>query len=258
MRPGGPLAATVSERRWPFISAAASEQRKAIASAMCSAGVKEAKSPSGLSSRIRGVRIASTTTMFAVAGAAGEAVGERQRPGLGRRLGGGVGGVGVGRRLRLLGGDEDEATRARRRRAHRGRRAWCAGRCGSAGRGAAPSRRAAPRAAAARRASRRPGEAARRPGRSARAAPRTSPAPPPRRAGRQPARPSARPAARAPPRTSSIRAWSRSVPATIAPRRGQPLGHDAAPAHHRSRRWRRHGRREPGTTHMGEAGFEPA
>ena len=34
---------------------------------MCSAGVKEEKSPSGFSSRIRGVRIASTTTMFAVA-----------------------------------------------------------------------------------------------------------------------------------------------------------------------------------------------
>ena len=57
----------VSGNRWPFISAAPSEQRNAIASAMCSAGVKFGNSSAGLSSRIRWVRIASTTMMLAVA-----------------------------------------------------------------------------------------------------------------------------------------------------------------------------------------------
>ena len=51
----------------PFIFAAASEQRKAIASAMSSAEVKVLNGLSGLSSRICGVRIALTTTMFEVA-----------------------------------------------------------------------------------------------------------------------------------------------------------------------------------------------
>jgi hypothetical protein len=57
----------VSGKRWPFIFFAASEARNAIAAAMSSAGVKVGNSLSGSSSRIRGVRIASTTTMFAVA-----------------------------------------------------------------------------------------------------------------------------------------------------------------------------------------------
>src|SRR5215204_1272915 len=55
------------ERRWPFMRLAASEQRKAIASARSSAGVKVGRSVSGLSSRIRGVSIALTTMMLAVA-----------------------------------------------------------------------------------------------------------------------------------------------------------------------------------------------
>src|ERR1044071_6643235 len=40
---------------------------------------------------------------------AGEAVGEGKRPSLGGSLGRGVGSVGIRWRLRLLGGDEDEA-----------------------------------------------------------------------------------------------------------------------------------------------------
>ena len=51
----------------PFIFAAASLQTKAIASAICSAEVKVRYSLSGFSSRMRGVRIALTTMMFAVA-----------------------------------------------------------------------------------------------------------------------------------------------------------------------------------------------
>src|SRR3954447_3759860 len=47
--------------------AAESEQRKAIASARSSAGVKVGRSVSGLSSRICGVSIALTTMMLAVA-----------------------------------------------------------------------------------------------------------------------------------------------------------------------------------------------
>ena len=51
----------------PFIFAAPSEQMKAIASAMCSAGVKILYGLSGFASRICGVRIALMTTMLAVA-----------------------------------------------------------------------------------------------------------------------------------------------------------------------------------------------
>ena len=51
----------------PFILDASSEQMKAIASAMCSTGVKLGYSLSGFASRIAGVRMALTTTMFAVA-----------------------------------------------------------------------------------------------------------------------------------------------------------------------------------------------
>ena len=68
---------------------------------------------SGLSARICGVTIAPTTTMFAVAPVALEAVGERERPGLRRGLRGGVGGVRMRRRLRLARRDEHEAAAAR-------------------------------------------------------------------------------------------------------------------------------------------------
>ena len=64
-----------------------SEQRKAIASAMSSTGVKVGYSLSGFSSRILGVRIALTTRMLAVAPVPGERVGEGEGPGLGRGLG---------------------------------------------------------------------------------------------------------------------------------------------------------------------------
>src|SRR5439155_24022984 len=56
-----------SDIRCPFIFAPASETRNAIASAMCSAGVKVGYSMSGFASRIWGVRIALTTRTFAVA-----------------------------------------------------------------------------------------------------------------------------------------------------------------------------------------------
>src|SRR6476469_1841014 len=56
-----------SERRWPFMRAAESEQRKAIASARSSAGVKVGRSTPGLDSRIWGVSMALTTMMLAVA-----------------------------------------------------------------------------------------------------------------------------------------------------------------------------------------------
>ena len=56
-----------SERRWPFMREAESEQRKAMASARSSAGVNVGRSSSGLSSRMRGVSIALTTMMLAVA-----------------------------------------------------------------------------------------------------------------------------------------------------------------------------------------------
>ena len=67
------------------------------------------KGLSGLSSRIAGVRMALTTTMFDGGAGVGERVGEREGPGLGGGLGGAVGGV---RAVGLLGlgrGDEDEA-----------------------------------------------------------------------------------------------------------------------------------------------------
>ena len=56
-----------SSNRLPFIFAAASEQTKASASAMSSTEVKVRYGLSGFSSRICVVRIALTTTMFAVA-----------------------------------------------------------------------------------------------------------------------------------------------------------------------------------------------
>ena len=87
-----------------------SEQRKAIAAAMSSAGVKVGKVLAGalLTHPLGEDRVDDDD----VGGGAGafEAVGEGQRPRLGRGLGRCVGGVGVRRRLRLLGGDEDEAT----------------------------------------------------------------------------------------------------------------------------------------------------
>src|SRR3954454_14523352 len=55
------------ERRWPFMRAAESEQRKAMASARSSAGVNAGRSTPGLDSRIWGVSIALTTMMLAVA-----------------------------------------------------------------------------------------------------------------------------------------------------------------------------------------------
>jgi hypothetical protein len=54
-------------RRWPFIGAAASEQRYASASAIDSAGVNVEKSLSGSSLRISGDTIEPTTMTFAVA-----------------------------------------------------------------------------------------------------------------------------------------------------------------------------------------------
>ena len=100
-----------SGSRLPFIFAAASEQMKAIASAMSSAEVKVRNGFSGLSARICGVRIALTTSDVRgrrrLVGA--QRIGQRQGPALGRRLGGRVGGVGSARALRLRGGDEDEA-----------------------------------------------------------------------------------------------------------------------------------------------------
>src|SRR5215203_2330359 len=60
----------VSGRRCPFIFLAASEQRNATAAAMSSAGVKVGNSFAGSSSRMRGVRIASTTTSVQASAAA--------------------------------------------------------------------------------------------------------------------------------------------------------------------------------------------
>ena len=51
----------------PFILRAASEQTNSSAAAISSAEVKVLNGLSGLSARIRGVTIALTTTMFAVA-----------------------------------------------------------------------------------------------------------------------------------------------------------------------------------------------
>src|SRR5213078_2606057 len=55
-----------SDNRWPFILDAASLSRNAIPSAMCSASVKLSYDLSGFCSRICGVTMALTTTMFAV------------------------------------------------------------------------------------------------------------------------------------------------------------------------------------------------
>ena len=159
------------------------------------------------------------TRMFAVAAdsASRKLVGERQGPGLGRRLGRAVGGVGAVGRLRLGRGDEHEAAvLGGGERVVEGAGA-CGSRCARAGRGATRSRRAAPSRAARRPSSRRPGAAGRRRGRSARRARRPSRAPPPRRAGRRPgrrSRSSARPRSAT---TASRRSWSRSVSARVAP-----------------------------------------
>ena len=193
-------------------------------SAMCSAGVKVGNSLPGLSARIRGVRIASTTTMLAVAPVGGEAVGEGEGPGLGGRLGRGVGGVGVGGRLGLLGGDEDEA-------AVGGGDELVVEGAGGVLDGAdqevvqevpVGERRLVQRLSAAPAADQ--VQRGRRPGRSARPAPRTRP-----RVASSSSRSTTRPSQRSSGEPSSAPiasrlAWSRSVPATIAPASAKPLG----------------------------------
>ena len=177
-------------------------------------------------------------------GAAGlEAVGEGERPGLGGRLGGGVGGVGVGRRLRLLGGDEDEAAVLARRELRRGRRGWCAGRCGSAGRGAGPSPASGASCSGCppRQPPTRWTRPSTRPKRSTSAAHHSRDRRP-RRAGRRRGRPSARPESRARRRARRARSWSRSVPATW-PRPRPAAPRPAARGRRRPRRSRSHGRR---------------
>ena len=98
-----------SASRWPFIRPPSSEQRKAIASARCSAGVKVAIRlvRVGLA-HLRGEDRVDDDDVGGRAGAL-EAVGEGQGPGLGRGLRRGVDRVVVGGVLGLLGGDEDEA-----------------------------------------------------------------------------------------------------------------------------------------------------
>ena len=72
----------------------------------------------------------------------GERVGEREGPGLGGGLRGAVGGVGAAGRLRLGGGDQDEAPALVRERVVEGA-GGVLERCGRAGRGATRSRRGA-------------------------------------------------------------------------------------------------------------------
>src|SRR5262249_34482319 len=66
-RDSGAVGQGCRERRCPFMRDAESEQRKAIASARSSAGVKVGRWASGLSSRMAGVSMALTTMMLAVA-----------------------------------------------------------------------------------------------------------------------------------------------------------------------------------------------
>ncbi len=89
------------ERRWPFMRAPESEQMKARASAMCSAGVRSGLVGVGiLLEHARGEDRVDDKDVGG-GGCLGEGVGEGEGPGFGGGLGCGVGGVGRARVLRL-------------------------------------------------------------------------------------------------------------------------------------------------------------
>ena len=185
---------------------------------MCSAGVKVGNSLPGFSSRIRGVRIASTTTMLAVAPPGSKPSAKASVQASAAAFARGVGGVGVASASAPAWRRRGRSGRARWPRAGRGRRGWscwtvrissvCSRSQSSSGSSCSgcpprqpPTRWTSPSTC---------------PKRS------TSAAHQPRdrvlvESGRPRARPSARPGARARPRARRRPPALRSAPATIAP-----------------------------------------
>ena len=197
--------------------AAESEQRKAIASARSSAGVKLGRSLVGvLLADAGGLDRVDDDDVGGGPGAL-EGVGEGQGPGLGGGLGRGVGGVGVLGVLGGGGGDEDEAAVVARGQGGVEGAGGRAGGCGPGGRGGTRSRRGRSCGSGRRRGSRRPGGGGRRRGRSAPRSRRPSRWRRPRRGGRRRGGRRGRRGGRGPRRPQSAISWLRSARERLAP-----------------------------------------